>query len=73
MGAALKAAKQGSHLFIEKPISHNLKDINKLYSITKSKNKQCFVAFNYRFHPNLLKMEKEEMIMRSNPPMISNR
>ena len=55
---AIKAAQQGSHLFIEKPISHNLEQIDQLFSLTKTNNKLCFVGFNMRFHPNLIKIKE---------------
>src|SRR3989339_1879660 len=51
---ALRAAKQGCHLFIEKPISHNLKNVDKLFKIASQKKIICQVAFQLRFHPNLL-------------------
>ena len=55
---ALKAAKNKCHLFIEKPISHNTDNIDKLFSICKHNNKVCYVGYNYRFHPNLLKIKQ---------------
>lgn len=50
---ALTAAKKGLHLFIEKPLSHNLKGIGKLKSIAKSKNLVVEVGCMMRFNPNL--------------------
>lgn len=58
MPYALKAAKQGCHLFIEKSISHNPKDIDRLYALMKKNKAVCYVAFNMRFHPNLIKIKK---------------
>lgn len=55
---ALKAAKQGCHLFIEKPISRDLKDVDKLFKIVSRKKTVCQVAFQLRFHPNLLLIKK---------------
>lgn len=50
---AILAAKAGCHLFIEKPLSHNLQDIEKLKK-TVEKNKLInMVACNMRFHPCL--------------------
>ena len=55
---ALKAAKNNCHIFIEKPISHDLAQVDKLFSITEKNNKICFVGLNYRFHPNLIKIKQ---------------
>lgn len=58
MPIALQAAKHNCHLFIEKPIFHSLQNIEKLFSLMEKNNKICFVAFNYRFHPNLIKIKE---------------
>jgi len=58
MPIALKAAELNCHLFIEKPISHNLEQIDSLFKIMKKNNKVCFTAFNFRFHPNLIKIKE---------------
>lgn len=50
---ALKCAEAGPHLFIEKPLSHNLKDIEKLEKICQEKKLVNMVACNMRFHPSL--------------------
>jgi len=50
---ALMAAKAGCHLFIEKPLSHNFKDINKLARICEKKESIVLVGCNMRFHPCL--------------------
>lgn len=55
---ALKAAKQGCHLFIEKPVSHNLDNVDKLFKIVSQKKTVCQVAFQLRFHPSLLLIKK---------------
>lgn len=48
---ALKVAKKGFNIFMEKPISHNLKDIEKLQKIVKEKKILVFVGYQMRFHP----------------------
>lgn len=53
MPVALAAAKAGCHLFIEKPLSHNLDDINKLIEVVEKKNLVAFVTYQFRFHPGL--------------------
>jgi len=55
---AIEAAKYGAHLFIEKPISHNLDNIDELLNIIKEKNIITFVAYQYRFHPALQKIKE---------------
>lgn len=55
---ALKCAKAGLHLFIEKPLSHNLKGINKLQKIVEKKSLVNMVACNMRFHPALQEIKK---------------
>lgn len=55
---ALVCAKAGCHLFIEKPLSHNLKNINNLIKICKKNNLITMIGCNMRFHP-CLKFIKE--------------
>lgn len=61
--AAMKAAKAGAHLFIEKPISHNMKDVNKLISIVKKKKLITLIGYDLRFAPSIKKMK--ELIERN--------
>ena len=42
-------ANSGIHLFIEKPLSHSLKDAISLKKIAESKNIKIFVAYNFRY------------------------
>lgn len=55
--AALAAAKAGSHLFLEKPISHNLKGLKKLEQIVKDKNLIVGVGYQFRFHPEIKRLK----------------
>jgi len=55
---ALLAAKAGCHLFIEKPLSHNLKNLDKLRRICRQKKVIAMVACNMRFHPCLAFIKK---------------
>jgi predicted dehydrogenase len=48
---ALICAQAGCHLFIEKPLSHNLKKIKELKKICEEKKIINMVACNLRFHP----------------------
>jgi predicted dehydrogenase len=50
---ALAAAREGAHIFIEKPVSDSLEGLDELLSIVESKNLVCYVGYNFRFHPGL--------------------
>ena len=58
MPIALAAAEQGCHLFIEKPLSHNLKGVKNLISLVEEKNLVAYVGFQLRFHPCFLQLKK---------------
>jgi predicted dehydrogenase len=55
---ALKLAFAGLHLFIEKPLSNNLENIEKLSDIVYDKKLITFMGYNLRFH-NCIKTIKE--------------
>jgi predicted dehydrogenase len=48
---ALKAAEQGAHLFIEKPVADRLDGINQLQALVGSNKLITMVGCNMRFHP----------------------
>lgn len=50
---AIKIAQTGAHLFIEKPLSHNLRGIPELLEICEKNNTLNMVACNFRFHPEI--------------------
>ena len=50
---ALKAAKAGCHLFIEKPLSADTNRIKELMDLVHHKKLTAMVAYQYRFHPGL--------------------
>jgi predicted dehydrogenase len=49
MVTAIQLASAGMHLFIEKPLSHTLKDFDKLQTLVEKNNLKVFVAYNLRF------------------------
>jgi predicted dehydrogenase len=53
---ALQCASLGTHLFIEKPLSHSLEDIDLLDSLCREKGLTCYVAYCLRFHPVIKKL-----------------
>lgn len=55
---ALQAAKSGAHLFIEKPVSNTLNGIGNLINIVNSLELVCYVGYNFRFHPALIRIKE---------------
>jgi predicted dehydrogenase len=55
---ALLAVEHGSHVFIEKPISHNLDGLDELIDIAEEKGLVTMVGFNMRFEQGLRTMKK---------------
>ena len=57
MPIAIKLAKAGLDLFLEKPLSNSLKDVEKLYAIVKKKKLITQMGCNLRFHPCIKKIK----------------
>jgi predicted dehydrogenase len=57
METAIKCARSGSHIFIEKPISHAIELIDKLKDITQNKNIKVMIGYMMRFHPYIKKIK----------------
>lgn len=55
---ALKAVKNGCHVFIEKPLSHNLTDIDALQNEIVQQRVVAAVGYQLRFHPMLERVEQ---------------
>ena len=55
---ANKALSVLSHVFIEKPLSNSLNDINNIVKIAKKKSLHIFVGYVFRFDYGLQKIEK---------------
>ena len=70
MPIAIKLAKEGLDLFLEKPLSNSLKDAEKLHAIVKKKKLITQMGCNLRFHPcikkikNLIEQKKLEKLFR---------
>jgi predicted dehydrogenase len=59
---ALMAINAGCHVFIEKPLAHERKGLNKLLAAAKEPKKHrqvVMVGCNYRFHPGFLLLAKK--------------
>lgn len=57
MEMALQAAEAGSHILLEKPISHNLAGLKELEFLVKQNGVQILVGFQFRFHPTLTQIK----------------
>lgn len=55
---AFLCARADCHLFVEKPLSHSLKDVDALIRICKAKKLITMVGCNMRFHPCLQFIKK---------------
>jgi predicted dehydrogenase len=54
---ALKAAQAGINLFIEKPLSHNLDQVDELIHLVESQNLVAVVGYQMRFNPCLQRLQ----------------
>jgi predicted dehydrogenase len=54
---ALEAAKRGCHLFVEKPLSDKLDNVEDLLEIVRKQKLVTLVGCNMRFHPGLLTLK----------------
>ncbi len=54
---ALRAARMGRNLFIEKPLSNNLAGVEELKVLAEKKKLKVMIAYNLRWHPLLQKMK----------------
>jgi predicted dehydrogenase len=56
--SALKAAKAGCHIFIEKPVSNSINKCDKLLAVIEEKKLITMVGFQFRFHPFLIRLKE---------------
>jgi len=56
---ALVAVEIGCHIFIEKPISHNLDGVDKLLKLVKNKKLVLQVGHEMRLHPGIIKLKQQ--------------
>jgi predicted dehydrogenase len=54
---ALKAARAGCHLFLEKPLSHNLDGVAELIGEVEKRKLAALVGYQLRFHPCLKRLK----------------
>lgn len=55
---ALAAARAGSHVFLEKPVSNTLDSVEELREVANKNNLTVQIGFQFRFHPDFLKIKK---------------
>jgi len=55
---ALEAARAGCHLFLEKPLSHNLDGLDELIAAVEGKRLAAVVGYQLRFHPLLQRVHE---------------
>lgn len=55
---AIKAARAGCHIFIEKPLSDNAEGVDELLQIVKEKKLICMVGYQLRYHPGYIKIKE---------------
>jgi predicted dehydrogenase len=53
VSVAIEAANAGCHLYIEKPLSNTLEQLDQLQKIVNNKNLKTFVTYQFRFHPHI--------------------
>lgn len=58
MDTLLKAAENKCHIFVEKPLSHNYDNVEKLERILSQKQNITFVGYQNRFHPCIKKTKE---------------
>ena len=58
VSTAIKLAKIGCHLFIEKPLSNSTKNTQLLLDLVKKQKITTLMGCNLRFHPCLIKMKQ---------------
>lgn len=54
---ALAVAEAGVHVFIEKPVSSSMAGLDRLMSVVRTRSLVCYVGYNLRFHPGLIRMK----------------
>lgn len=55
---AIPAAQAGCHILLEKPISHSMDRLDVLQGAVKKSGSQVLIAFQFRFHPGLLRAKQ---------------
>ena len=57
LDVALAAAEAGCDLYIEKPLGHDLKDVDRLLAVVRERRLVAIVGCQYRFHPLFVELQ----------------
>jgi predicted dehydrogenase len=55
---AIRAAQEGCHLFIEKPLSDSLEHVDELVNLVETRNVKAVLGYQMRFHPCLKRLHE---------------
>jgi predicted dehydrogenase len=55
---AIPAAKQGCHLFNEKPLSNSIDKVYELKQVVEESGSKVLMGFQFRYHPNLIRIKE---------------
>lgn len=55
---AVRLAAAGVHIFIEKPLSQTMRGVPELLSVVRRKKLVTMTGYNFRFHPQLIRMKR---------------
>ncbi len=55
---ALQAVRAGCHVFIEKPLSHTMNDVDVLLQEAEKAQRRIVVGYQMRFHPCLIRLKE---------------
>lgn len=58
MEVAIPAAQAGCHILLEKPVSHNLDQVDTLVKLVQKTGSRILVGYHFRFHPGLIKVNQ---------------
>lgn len=58
LDVAIPAAQAGCAILLEKPISHSMQRVDELRSAVQKNDSKVLVAFQFRFHPSLIKVKE---------------
>jgi predicted dehydrogenase len=56
--SGLWLARAGVHLFVEKPLSHDLKRVDELIEVCRARNIVLMVGYGFRFYPPLQRLQQ---------------
>lgn len=58
LDVAIPAARQGCHIFLEKPLSDSMAKVSQFEEAVKSGGSKVQIGFQFRFHPGLLHVRR---------------